>query len=289
MLVYLDREYVDAAEAKVPAGGGHLYGDGVFTTLRIYDGSATDLAGHLERLQQHGARLQLSLPEQWEELPNIVSGLIRRNGLERRDGRLRITISRGSDPGRPLPLDRLHLLRSTLLVTAGPLPEFLSAWQSAGIAVVTLDGRFLRGNFPDLKTLNNLPSVLALRAAAARNCPEALIVDHSDSVREAAVSNLFVIRENNLLTPPADGTLLAGRTRSRILELGPAAGLICSETRLTLADLAEADEIFLTNSIREVVPVVTVDDRPVAGGDPGPVTSELQRRYREHLLGRIAP
>ncbi len=281
MIVYLDGQYQDGLKAGISIwDGGFLYGDGVYTTLRLYGGRPLDLAAHHARLTRHGAALDLRLPATGRELAVIIDELVERNGYRRRDGRLRITLTRGADPQRPLPLDRLEAITPTLLVTLAPLPPELPAWQRDGIGAICLPPGYARGNLPELKTINGITTLLAQRRAAAAGCVEALLTDADGRLLEGAVSNLFLVRGGAVLTPAAgDGAFLAGRTRERVLAVCAGLGVPAREEILQCADLAGAEEVFVASSVREILPVVTVDGRPVGAGRPGPVTIRIQEAY----------
>ena len=187
-----------------------------------------------------------------------------------------------------MPLDGLAAIEPTVLMTLAPLPRDLATRQADGIAVTLLEPEFARGNFPELKTLNGLPTLLALRRAAARGCQEALLTGPGGRLLEGAISNLFLVAAGGLLTPAAGEGFLAGRTRERILGLARDEGLAIREVELDQADLARADEAFLAGSVREIQPVVKVDGRPVGGGRPGPVTRQLQDAYRALIARELA-
>lgn len=285
MIVYLDGQYRDSRTASVSIwDGGFLYGDGVYTTLRLYRGRPLDLAAHAERLRRHAAALDLRLPADRAGLADIIAELVARNGYRGRDARVRITVTRGADPDRPLPLDRLDEIHPTLLVTVGPLPPDLAAWQRAGIAAICLPEGFARGNLPALKTLNAVTSVLAQRRAAAAGCVEAILTGPDGRLLEGAVSNLFLVRAGVVSTPAADaGAFLAGRTRERVIAICRMLGRPVREEHLLATDLAGADEAFVASSVREILPVVRVDGRNVGDGAPGPVTRAVQAAYADAI------
>jgi len=285
VIVHLDGRYEDGATARISIwDGGFLYGDGVYTTLRLYGGRPLDLAAHHARLVRHAAALDLPLPTDRDGLAAIIAELVDRNAWAGRDGRVRITVTRGADPDRPLPLDRLEAIRPTLLVTLGPLPPDLAAWQRDGIGVVCLPPGYARGNLPELKTLNVVTAVLAQRRAAAAGCVEALLTGPDGHLLEGAVSNLFLVRDGAVATPAAaEGEFLAGRTRERILAIGRGLGLTVREEVLRRGDLAGADEAFVASSVREILPVVAVDGTALGPGTPGPVTRRIQEAYRQTI------
>lgn len=284
MQVYLNGRFLPAAEASIPAfDGGFLYGDGVYTTLRTYRGRAVDLQPHWRRLTAHAHALEIPLELELAALQEICTQLVRRNRLDDVDGRLRITVSRGGDPAEALPLRNLERLRPTILVTLVPVGENIGRWQQEGISAVVLGPAYARSHFPELKTLNGLTTVLALRQAARTGCQEALLTTSRGRLLEGAVSNIFLVRKGEMWTPAARGGFLPGLTRGRILELATSSGFEIQAANLDRRDLAEADEVFCASSVREILPVVTVDRQPVADGHPGPITRTLMQAYREAM------
>lgn len=285
MFVYLNGNFVDAREAMIPVwDGGFLYGDGVYTTLRLYGGSPVDLAAHYLRLRNHAAALELPLPLTEADFLSIAHRLAAANDLESTDGRMRITISRGGGPDNPFPLKDLGNIKPTVLVTLTPVGEELDRWQKEGIPVITLDASYARGNSPELKTLNSLATMRALRRAAEEGCPEAILTDTEDRLLEGAISNLFLVSAGKLLTPVPTGGFLAGRTRERILAIAAAEKISVREKPLDRRHLAAACEVFMASSVREVLPVISIDGSEVGDGLPGEVTRLIQDRYRQAIL-----
>ena len=241
MLVYLNGKYIDADRAVVSVwDGGFLYGDGIYTTLRLYAGEPLDLAAHFQRLTNHAATLDLPLVKTEVEFREIARHLARENDLTGTDGRMRITITRGGGPDTPLPLSHLETIEPTVLVTLTGLGEEHDRWRKEGISVITLDASFARGNFPELKTLNSLATIRALRRATAAGCQEAILTDPAGCLLEGAISNLFLVSSGNLLTPACSGGFLPGRTRERILE---AYRTRCCMCRLGHRELLDAAHI----------------------------------------------
>jgi branched-chain amino acid aminotransferase len=288
MIVFLNGKYRDAGAARISLfDGGYLYGDGMFETIRLYGGRPFDLAGHLVRLARNLEALGYAYRPSPLEIGNVIAELVRRNGLDGRDARCRLTVSRGGSPGDPLPLGDHGDLPPTVSVYLQPLDPALALQQRDGIAVLSMQAGFHRGDFPHLKTLNYLTTVTALRLAHAAGCQEALLVDGEGRVLEGATSNVFVVAAGALGTPPLELGLLAGRTRDMVLALAAADGLPCREAPVTTADLGRADEAFLCGSVKEIVPIVSVDGAPVGDGAPGPVTRSLQTAYRRGVLDAL--
>jgi branched-subunit amino acid aminotransferase/4-amino-4-deoxychorismate lyase len=285
MIVYLNGKYVDASEAVVSVwDGGFLYGDGIYTTLRLYGGRPLDLAAHYRRLKSHAAAMDLPLPLTEPDFLGIALELAGANDLATVDGRMRITVSRGGGPDNPLPVSGLEAIEPTVLVTLTAIGAELDRWRDEGIPVITLDASFARGNFPELKTLNSLATIVALRRAAAAGCPEAILTDERGCLLEGAISNLFLVSAGNLLTPVCTGGFLPGRTRERILDIAAREGITVREEPLDRRHLAAASEVFMASSVREVLPVISIDGEPVDNGSPGEMTLLIQDRYRRAIL-----
>ncbi len=282
--VSVNGQLVDGTRAAVSIwDGGLLYGDGIFTTLRMYQGYAIDAPAHHQRLRRQAHLLELPFSLTEEAMNNTLELLAQTNNLHNIDARARITVCRGGSPEDPLPMENLDNIEPTTIITVGALPAPLSQWQLDGIPVKTLGPAFMRGNLPHLKTLNALPTVLALRKAHAAGCPEALILDDKGNIVEGIVSNIFLVIRGRILTPAADNNLLPGRTRGRVISSAAHLGLDLEEKNLPRGYLNSAQEIFMTNSVREIVPVTSVDGKAIGSGMPGPITRRLQDQYRSDI------
>ena len=276
-LMYVAGEYVPMAEARVSAlDAGLLLGAGLFETLRTYAGRPFRLGAHLSRLRASGQALRVLVGESDEEIAAILDRLVAASGVG--DARIRLTATRGpvseewdEDAGPP----------ATLLVTAGPMTPYPEAFYEKGATVVVSD---IHANETDPrtfhKTTNYLANLLALRDARRGRAAEALRFNTKNRLAEGAVSNVFVVTGGRLRTPPVEDGLLAGVTRAAVLEVADALDIPAAQESLTVHDLLDADEVFLTNSIMEVMPVARVEARPIGSGEPGPVTRRLAEGYR---------
>jgi branched-subunit amino acid aminotransferase/4-amino-4-deoxychorismate lyase len=271
MIAFSNGRYHPSSEPAVTLdNGGFLHGYGVFTTFRLYRGRAPHLAEHFQRLQHHGRQLDLAPPATLQQTSEVISELVKVNQLQNKDMKLRLTLTTQAGG--------LHFS-----AVPGDLPPELPRWQLEGVGATLLGPEFRRAHLPAIKTSNYLPSVLALQQANRSGCPEAVITGEDGFLLEGAVSNLFLVRRGELLTPPADGRILAGLTRNRVLELARAGGRPCRQAALGPDDLFQAEEAFLTNSVREVVPLVQLDGAGIGNGSPGPVTRCLQASYRDSV------
>jgi D-amino acid aminotransferase len=280
MLVWLNGRLLDARQARVSAlDRGLLHGDGAYDTWRTYDGRPFALGAHLARLTAAAARLDLPPPGDPATWEARTRRLLRRNALA--DGAVRLTLTRGNAGTGPIPDGRA---RPTLLLTVRPLPANLGTLQARGVSVTPLP--FARDAGPGwgaLKLVGHASAIVGKRIAARRHAFEGLYVTANGLVTEGTTSNVFIVERGMLLTPPADGTILRGVTRDLVLAIARGVGLRTRETSLTADRVHRADEIFLTASTIEVLPVSRVDGRRVGAGRPGPVTRALQDGYRARV------
>jgi branched-chain amino acid aminotransferase len=281
MWVHLDGRIVPEAEARVPVfDRGFLFGDGIFETLRAVRGRLFRSEQHLERLRRSARLADLELPVGPEALRAEIEALLRQSGLE--EARLRITVTRG--PGRPGDLAGGDG-PATRVITVAPFVPLDARLVAGGVAIAIPERRQQPAAVldPAIKATSRLHLVLARREARARGAFEAVLLDAAERLTEGTVSNLFLVRGGRLLTPAVPSSGLPGVTRQAVLEAARGAGIDAEEPPLPAAALLEAEEIFLTNTSWEVLPVTRVDGREAGGGRPGPITGRLHRLYRSLL------
>lgn len=284
-LVSLNGAVVPAAQATVPVlDRGFLYGDGVFEVLRTYRGIPYCLEEHLGRLHASASRLGMPLPVPISRLRREVAELLDGAGFD--ESHVRVLVTRGVGE---LGVAPSQVRDPTRLIIAHPLHSPPVARYAQGIRAMTVPVG-PPGPLAGAKTLNYLAHVLWTQQARARGFDEAMLV-HGDAVVEAATANVFVVTTGELLTPALDAGALPGVTRAQVIRLARSLGRAVRETRVTLADLWTADEVFLTSSVRELVPVVAVDDHEVGPGVPGELTRRLHRALRAEtaLVGARMP
>lgn len=287
-LVSLDGRRLPASHASVSLfDRGLLHGDGVFEVLRTYRGRPFALEEHLSRLQSSASIIDLELPVSPAQLRAEVESLVAESPWP--DAAVRVVVTRGAGaPGVELD-PSLRPTRSVMVTPLAPPPEAL---YSEGARAIVL--RETRRCDPDprslwrAKTLSWLPSLVALRRARAEGAYEAIRVGDDGVVLEAATSNVFLVEGGALHTPSLDCGILPGITRDVVLASARARGLEVVERRLTTTSIWTADEVFVTASLREVVPVVRVDDHEVGEGRPGPVTRALHQALRA-AAGALRP
>jgi branched-chain amino acid aminotransferase len=270
--VWLDGRVVAAAAARIdPADRGLLLGDGLFETMRARGGAVPLLERHLARLRRGAGLLGIPLPLAGDEIERAVRATLAANGLE--DAAVRLTLTRGRGPrGLPAAPDQ----PPTLLIAAFPLP---APRPPARVIVAKVTRRNERSPLSRLKTLGYGDSLLALREARARGADDALLLNTAERLACATAANLFILQMNTLATPPPGEGALAGITRALVLESAGRLGLQAVEEPLLVAELATAEEVFLSSALQGLLPVIAVDGRPVGTGVPGPRTAALQAAW----------
>ena len=274
-ILWVDGRLVPADEARVsPFDHGLLVGDGVFETLRVYDGVPFAWSRHHQRLVRSAAGLGLTAPGS-QELRSAVDDVLAANGVT--EGRVRLTITGGPSP---LGSERGDAPPTIIVMSAPAAP-----WPSTVDVVIVPWSRNERGAVAGLKTTSYAENVRALAYARERDAGEAIFLNTRGEVCEATGSNVFVIRDGVVLTPPADAGCLLGVTRALVLELCADHGMPAEEAVLGPSALGDADEAFLTSSTREVQPIGRVDGRELPAA-PGPTSDKLGALLTE-LIGRV--
>lgn len=276
-----------AAEACISVlDRSFLFGHGVYETLRTYGGRPFLLDRHLDRLERSARRLAIPL-EGWREgLETAIRAALDAGGNP--ESAIRIVVTRGEgmvdeDPRScPTPPNLVILVRPLRRVP----PEVYRDGTSA--LVVHVQRNAAEALDPGIKSNNLLNNLLASMEAVRRGFPEAILLNARGDVAEGNSTNVFLVRHGKLLTPSLDSGILDGITRGAVLEVAAAEGIPATEGRIPCDDLRAADEIFLTSTTREILPVVRLDDRPVSSGAPGPVTRRLHDAYRSRTRAFMA-
>lgn len=273
LLAFVNGDLVPLAEARVSVlDEGFRIGLGVFETIRCYGTHPFRLAAHVERARAGAARLGFAVPPA-DMLADAIRTAAEANA---RDGDLvaRLTLTAGAlDPNLSWPSRRLG--SPTIIVTVHPL-DAPASMHTTGISARTV---LTTRELPDVKAVSYLAATLARQQAQAAGADEALLVGADGRVTEGASSNLFLVHDGTVTTPPLSGDILPGITRQVVLEVAASTRTPLTETDVRMADVTAADEAFVTSSTRELVPLVRVDGEPVGTGRPGPVTARLLEAY----------
>jgi branched-chain amino acid aminotransferase len=292
LLVNIDGVLLPPLEARVSVlDRGFLYGDSVYEVVRTYGGAPFELDAHLRRLAHSAERIGLTLP--WDArrtASEIDRTLAAASGDEQRDPQaapwnagersVRIVMTRGAGE---MGLDPALAVDPKAILIVGPaLGPPLSAYRDGvKCCVVGVQRAAKEAVDPSAKTGSHLPHVLAIREARASGAHEAFMLDREGFVTEGTTSNVFIVRRGTLVTPPLASGILEGVTRGVVLALARQAGLEVREEPLRPADLQAADEIFITSTVREIVPVTRLGEDTVGTGRPGAVTGRLHDAFRK--------
>ncbi|HZR21806.1 MAG TPA: branched-chain-amino-acid transaminase [Verrucomicrobiae bacterium] len=278
MKVYINGKYRDEAEATISVfDHGLLYGDGIFEGIRAYNGRVFKLKEHIDRLFYSAKAILLQIPMGHAEVMKAVVDTCRQN--EVRDGYIRLVVTRGAGT---LGLNPNRCKNPCVIIIAGKIQLYPAELYQKGMDIITVPTvRNLHSALnPAIKSLNYLNNILAKIEANNAGCEEAIMLNGQGFVAECTGDNLFIVKENRLLTPPLTAGALYGITRRVVLDLATELGLAAAETDLTRYDLFNADECFLTGTGAELVPVVRIDGRVIGNGNPGPITGRLVDQYR---------
>ena len=274
-IVYLNGRYLPLEEAVIsPLDRGFLFADGVYEVIPVYNGHLFRLAQHLQRLETSLAGIRLPSPHDAEEWRLLLTELVRRNPVP--DQAVYLQVTRGvaqRDHGFPA---RTQPTVFAMPLPAKPLPDGV---RRKGVAAITLEDT--RWRHCHLKTIALLPNILLRQEALERGADEAILI-RDGMVTEGAASNVFLVQDGRIFTPAKGPWLLPGITRDLIVELGRRHGLQVYEDTITSAQLAGAEEIWLSSSTREILPVTRLDGRPVGGGVPGPLWHRMCQLYQAY-------
>lgn len=264
---------------------GFLYGDSVYEVIRTYRGVPFELDAHLERLEGSAQRIAMRLPVSLKQIATEIDATHAATGHT--ESYLRVVVTRG---GGEIGLDPAFAADPLRLIYAMPLkvpgPEVYQ--HGVNLALVSVRRNLRAAIDPAAKTGNYLNSVLAVSEARAKNAFEAVMLDHRDFVTEGASSNIFVVVGGVVMTPSLDVGILKGVTRSVVLEVAIRAGFRVVELPITESMLKQADEVFITSTIREIVPVIRVDETAIGSGAPGPVVRKIRQGFDAYVAEYVS-
>jgi D-amino acid aminotransferase len=275
--VFLNDNLIDVGEARVWAtDSGFLYGAGLFETMRSRNGVVFRLEDHLDRLSSSARALSISYPYEKVYIREAIDRLLQANELA--EARLRLTLTNG-------PLAQPEEQRKpTLLITATAFRPYPPEYYETGVLVILCP---FRQNAMDPtcghKTTSYYPRLLALNLAHQKRAAEALWFTTDNRLAEGCVSNIFLIKDSILYTPPLETPVLPGIARKTVRQLAQQQSLDMVEKDLFISDVLEADEIFLTNVIMEVLPVAGVEQHAVGTGRVGPITARLRAGFLQAI------
>jgi branched-chain amino acid aminotransferase len=274
-----------AEEAVIPVfDHGFLYGEGIYETLRTYDGRLFLFDRHMRRLRNSARLIDLTIPFTDEEAASHIRETIAAAELDGNEAYVRALVTRGVGA---LTYDISATPKPSWVVIVKPLPSPPSEIYEAGVKVALVDvvRNHPQSVNPMIKSNNLMNSALAAQQAIKRGAFEAVMRNYRGELTECTQSNLFIVKSGAALTPPLESGLLPGITREFLFEVGRDADIEVREQVLRDDDLFGADEAFLTSTTREVLPIVSADDRAIGDGRPGPVTLKLLKAFRAACSG----
>ena len=281
MKIYLSGKMVDEADAKVSVfDHGLLYGDGVFEGIRAYHGKVFLLDEHIERLYDSAKAIALEIPMTQAEMAAAVVETCRANGMS--SGYIRLVVTRGVGT---LGLNPYLCKKPEVIIIAAAIQLYPPELYETGMKVVTVGTvrNHPEAVNPRIKSLNYLNNVMAKIEAINSGVMGCIMLNPQGLVAEASGDNVFVVKKGVLKTPPVWCGALDGITRRAVMAIAAGAGIPVREEPMQRYDLFTADEMFLTGTAAEVIAVTNVDRRPVGDGAPGPVTLDLQNRFKEYV------
>ncbi|MBI4713075.1 MAG: aminotransferase class IV [Planctomycetes bacterium] len=283
--VWLNGHYVSAAEAKISAlDRGFLYGEGLFETIRVYNGAPFQMSRHYERLKHSAKRLKIPCHIGLKSLEQTVNKLVKLN--DRKESYVRITVSAGPKP-HPCSDTPVHGESGTILIESRELPAPYAKYRQTGArAVIYPYKRSPESPLYQHKTLSFMEYIIARKFASDNDAVDSIFVNTRNEVTEGSTSNVFMVKSGKVITPPLGANILAGVTRQTIFGLCTKNALWLRESDIKVKDLLSADEVFITNSLMEVMPIIEImtgKERIVKIGDgqPGLISQMLIGAYQD--------
>ena len=281
MKIYLNNNLVDASEATVSVfDHGLLYGDGIFEGIRLYDSCVFKLDEHLERLEYSAKAIMLEMPWSRQQIADAVCETCRANDLK--DGYIRLVVTRGVGS---LGLSIKNCDQPQLIIIADKIQLYPQEFYDNGLKIITVPTR--RSNPaalpPAVKSLNNLNNILAKIEAQHLGYHEAIMLNDQGYIAECTGDNVFIVHKGELITPAASSGALKGITRDTALAIAEELGIPWREANMTRYDVWVAEEVFLTGTAAEIVPIVEIDARVIGDGKPGPITAKFLESFHRRV------
>jgi len=283
MYVYLNGKIVPSKEAAVSVfDHGFLYGDGIYETMRVYDGVIFKLDEHLQRLFRSASLIGLTIPLGIDPLRISIYETLIANKL--RTAYVRLTISRGRGS---IGLDPDLCTEPTIVIIVQELKEYPNTFYENGISIIIAETRrnLKEAIDPRIKSLNFLNNILAKIEAKKRSAYEAIMLNIHGKLTEGTISNVFFYKDGVLCTPSIECGILDGITRGLIIELARREDIKVKEGKFTKKDIYSAEEVFITNTTMEAMPVSRVDDKPYAAGN---IAKLLRKVYRQEVKAYVS-
>ncbi|MEN2998294.1 MAG: branched-chain-amino-acid transaminase [Brevinematia bacterium] len=278
-IVFINGEFYERENAKISVfDKGFLYGDGVFEGIRAYDGKIFKLDEHIDRMFEGAKAIMLEPPYSKDEIKEIIIETCRKNDIK--SAYIRPVLSRGVGD---LGLNPFLAKKASFVVIVDKLVMYPEEIYTEGMSIIVASTVRNSPNSmpPMIKSLNYLNNILAKIEAVNANVPEAVMLNEDGFVAECTGDNIFIVKNGVLITPPKEAGILVGITRNEVIKIAKANGIPFEERLFSKMDLYVAEEIFLTGTGAEVVPVTKVDKRTIGDGRPGKITKFILEEYRK--------
>ncbi len=277
LIACVNGEFIELRKAQVPIlDRGFLYGDGIFETLRARHNQVFRLRPHLQRLQSSAEELGIALPCSLTEIEKLIHQTLEKNNLN--ESVIRLQLTRGeSEPG----LLPASTETPTFVIVVRPFTPVSEKFYSDGVYICTFPDSASATSLGErrLKTTNYLVNIMLKKKAEEMKCFEAVALDSKGHLTEGTVSNIMLVKENAVTTPPIGKYVLDGITRRVVQEICKREKIDFREHDLSMQAARDADELFLTNTGIGVLPVSQLNGKPVGSGKPGGVTGQLSRLF----------
>ena len=277
--VYINCEYFEKDEAKISVfDHGLLYGDGVFEGIRSYDRLVFKLEEHIDRLYESSQGIMLNIPLSKKDMIKAVVETLKLNKLD--NAYIRLVVTRGVGD---LGLDPRKCKSASIIIITDTIKFYPEKLYKEGLTIITVPTprNMPEALNPQIKSLNYLNNILAKIEAINSGYEEALMFTARGYVAECTGDNIFIIKNNDLITPPAYLGILKGITRASVMDIARKIGMTVKEEVITRHNIFTADECFLTGTAAEVIPVVCLDKRTIGEGKPGKITLNLMKEFRK--------
>ncbi|MFZ5806678.1 MAG: branched-chain-amino-acid transaminase [Verrucomicrobiota bacterium] len=277
MKIYIDGKFYDKKDAKVSVfDHGLLYGDGIFEGIRAYNGRVFRLEEHIDRLYDSAKAIWMTIPMSKEKITVATVETCRMNHI--RDGYIRLLVTRGEGD---LGLSPTKCPKPSVIIIAATIELYPEEFYKKGLKVMTVPTQRISpaALSPAIKSLNYLNNIMAKVEGHLMGVHEVIMLNHQGYVAECSGDNIFAVKRGCLYTPPVYAGALGGITRQVVIDMARQLNLTLKETTLTRYDLFVADEIFLTGTGAEIIPVVELDGRAIGEGKVGKWTQKFMKAY----------
>lgn len=278
LYAYVNGQYVRKEEASISIyDHGFLYGDGVYEAIRSYDCVVFMLREHLDRLYESAQSIKLNIPFEKDELSKVIVEVLKRNQLK--NGYVRVVVSRGEGK---MGVDPRNCPKATVVVMAEQREPLFGAKVRGIFAVISSLRRTPSWSLdPRIKTLNYLNNIMAKVEAIESGVEEAIMLNEQGYVAETSTENIFVVKNGAVATPHPSLGVLKGITRDVVIRIAKELGYVLEERSITVHELYNADEVFVTGTAAEIVPILKISGRIVGHGEVGPVSQKVLNRFRQ--------